>query len=855
MLNRTNQLRNLVQNTRNLAIENIQSAQEIQIQAQNKRFNVTETPLEIGTPVLVKNEGIIGKLEPRYRGKYYVDGQASGGNYKLIDSTGMKVKQTFPISKLKPFLEDNSEVHHEVEKILDKRKLFGDYQYLVKWKDFDQSHNEWLFETDFDDFKMINDYNNKFYPDQILEQISPIDKDKTKDAPFQLVNEKRRRGRAKKVIASPVFNIMTLLKIVIYLIQVSTIMATNKNKQSELEDVLKFENKTLITDDFVYCDKSLKRIVDLKSNCVEKSKKNEFKYREFDRDQAENDTFEVLILAKNKHTVYGFGYECKILVQKTILKSSFWSNHLPAIKTEEPLQISAEACWNLVNTQQCNEGINMKCQLTGCFSEDPDFSNSYFWWSEQVVSNKKCSFRRTEIIADSPIFGLFGRQDCMVEHGSCLFTDSIIVWDSNNITHNCPYEIVEKVVNLTSFNNDILYSKQKNLAFQIISEEKVCDPPIDIYKTTEGLYLTLTNHIFDHLTLTIQTHPQFKFTNQTKLISNLPSTLLASEMDRSKINIFENYKELNNRNCFALTNSIYLTSKSLNDEYFIIKDIYGNDLVLYTVSQHVYIPNCMRIKNISIAKNIPFDVACTKDIPVEVQFIRNKTITNELLYMNNDRIISRSSKKIKCDDEYMNMKIVLSNGSIVVRSYSNREKATKVEISDHPVIFNHISLVNFNITELNFKHQSQIIEEIDYNRYETNNLIMKGGRFYRPDVLQDEFETITDKFKGIVYYIHSKWFHFKIGFIVIGSIIALIIIIILIKIMWKTIHKIKSKKKKQIKSVNLIEGFLPTKNRAFKSNFASTKISYNNETLNDVGNKLIQKVDEQNFELLKLMKI
>jgi transposase InsO family protein len=90
LLNRTNQLRNLVQNTRNLAIENIQSAQEIQIQAQNKRFNVTETPLEIGTPVLVKNEGIIGKLEPRYRGKYYVDGQASGGNYKLIDSTGIE---------------------------------------------------------------------------------------------------------------------------------------------------------------------------------------------------------------------------------------------------------------------------------------------------------------------------------------------------------------------------------------------------------------------------------------------------------------------------------------------------------------------------------------------------------------------------------------------------------------------------------------------------------------------------------------------------------------------------------------------------------------------------------------------
>jgi len=133
--------------------------------------------------------------------------------------------------------------------------------------------------------------------------------------------------------------------------------------------------------------------------------------------------------------------------------------------------------------------------------------------------------------------------------------------------------------------------------------------------------------------------------------------------------------------------------------------------------------------------------------------------------------------------------------------------------------------------------------------------ILKEGRFYKPDVLQDEFDSITDKFKGIVYYVHSKWFHFKIGFIIIGSIIALIIVFILIRIIFKAIYKIKSRKKKQTKSVNLIEGFLPTKNRVFKSNFASTKISYSNETLNDVGNKLIQKVDEQNFELLKLMKI
>ena len=54
---------------------------------QNQRVNVTTTPLPPGTPVMIKNDGIHGKLEPKHRGRYYVVEQTTSGNYRLKYST------------------------------------------------------------------------------------------------------------------------------------------------------------------------------------------------------------------------------------------------------------------------------------------------------------------------------------------------------------------------------------------------------------------------------------------------------------------------------------------------------------------------------------------------------------------------------------------------------------------------------------------------------------------------------------------------------------------------------------------------------------------------------------------------
>jgi hypothetical protein len=54
------------------------------------------------------------------------------------------------------------------------------------------------------------------------------------------------------------------------------------------------------------------------------------------------------------------------------------------------------------------------------------------------------------------------------------------------------------------------------------------------------------------------------------------------------------YKELNTRNCFAVTNTLQIARLTLQERYFITRDIYGNDVVFYTTENEIIIPQCIQ---------------------------------------------------------------------------------------------------------------------------------------------------------------------------------------------------------------------------------------------------------------------
>jgi hypothetical protein len=189
----------------------------------------------------------------------------------------------------------------EIEKILDKRKENNEIQYLVKWKSFSSDHNEWVPESQFSDFKKINEFNNSFYP-----------KDDQQTTPLEAAaSTGKRRGRPPKTLVSP--NQLPFIMMIIFLL---------------LPFIIANEKSFKIKGNFNYCDKSKTSMIKLDSNCLtyKQTIVKRPKFPEFTFTKNSN-TF-VSIISKRRNTVFGKAFECKISEQKTILKSDFWSRNI-----------------------------------------------------------------------------------------------------------------------------------------------------------------------------------------------------------------------------------------------------------------------------------------------------------------------------------------------------------------------------------------------------------------------------------------------------------------------------------------------------------------------------------------------
>ncbi|CAF1107876.1 unnamed protein product, partial [Brachionus calyciflorus] len=432
---RSQEIKNMIENSHNTAKENIEEAQKRQITLQNNNL---------------KNS-----------------------NWQNRE----KLPESYPRHKLK-IVEDNQylpEESAEIERILGHKVIDNNFHYLVKWKDFPVKEETWIPETYFNSMDLINKYKESL-------------KDKV---------QLRKRG-TKKINSLTLINFLILSSLIISIVSGATIKTTAKTTKTNnsTKSTLTIEPFNVIRDNFRACtgetDKNLINLNDLCKYEPDGSKRIVENYlinEKIALKDREETKITMHILGKTSHDVYGNGIHC--IKKKHILTTStnmLWAKY-ESFRTEN-VKLTREECFTMNYTRKCGDN-SMECDGNYCsYSSNPipEFS----WWSEVTTIFYSCTISPKLIAAKNISDNLFNTK-CKAKDKFCSLHDSIIVWD-DTLYHSCPlYEISKEsfVIHLNARNPDVLVALP-NMSFQAIKTEKICG--LNTMHTTEGVYLSLTKN-------------------------------------------------------------------------------------------------------------------------------------------------------------------------------------------------------------------------------------------------------------------------------------------------------------------------------------------------------------------------
>lgn len=128
-----------------------------------KRRQLLPTSIPNGATVMVIDKNRTNKFEPKFIGPYTIIRRSRGGSYILRDMSGDMLDRRVPADQLKILNRSVRKVDrdlpiHDIDYVVNHRGDPGKYEYLIKWKNYDESENTWEPAGNFLDDKVIQEY-------------------------------------------------------------------------------------------------------------------------------------------------------------------------------------------------------------------------------------------------------------------------------------------------------------------------------------------------------------------------------------------------------------------------------------------------------------------------------------------------------------------------------------------------------------------------------------------------------------------------------------------------------------------------------------------------------------------------
>lgn len=385
--------------------------------------------------IRVPKNKIVGKLEPKAHGPFKIVGTTPKGNYWLENRDGQRLKTYYPLNRLQIVPDEvDGDMHVEVEEILKHRKVNGRYEYLVKWKNFPSSHNEWLSEDRFDSTYPIEQYHQKIN--------LPVD-----------VN-------LLTLITNQPFYLMIIIFIGFLLNTVSSIRINGNFRLCQIDDGLPE--------------------LDLNINCTKNTHISNI------------ERVKMTVLERNNFVLDGYATVCMITEIKTITYKSLFGYQYIKSQNEYRKRIDKEECRSTTVAKKFRD-FNLDCTDELCVYSNRN-QLSYKWLTDENNFNYEIKIFKKYIFVDSLNKSILAdaESSCYAKDYFCYRGGLVYVWDES-LLNECPFSKI-KVLNMTIKNN-IAIAKSDNFLFEIINHKEECG--LTLYETSEGLYLTKTNEAHD----------------------------------------------------------------------------------------------------------------------------------------------------------------------------------------------------------------------------------------------------------------------------------------------------------------------------------------------------------------------